>query len=260
MITRDIGEGTPLILIHGFGVNSLIMQALEDYIDFSGWRRIYIDLPWTSRGLDKSVDSADAVLSVVEREVLEYLGQAHFALIGNSFGAMIARGIAHNHKDKVLGLATLAGVFEPLSEKRKVPEKTVLVQDSYFVSTLGKNKEDFIEVSVIQDKPNYERFAKYVLPGLVEADSEVMDAISKRYALDTVPEESTMKPFEAPSLHVFGKQDHIVGFQDGFQWTDHYQKGTYAVLDGAGHNLHLEQPQLVKTLLENWLSRVSLDT
>lgn len=82
-ITKDTGEGTPLVFIHGFAVNSLIMQALEDTIDFSGWRRIYLDLPWTRQGLDTSIDSSDAVLSAVEKELHHYLGEEPFALVKN---------------------------------------------------------------------------------------------------------------------------------------------------------------------------------
>lgn len=253
MITKDIGVGTPLVLIHGFAVNSLIMQSLEEYIDFSGWRRIYVDLPWTKLGLDNSVKSSDDILRTLEQEIHEYLGEERFALVGNSFGAMIARGIAHNNQEKVLGLATLAGVFEPISEQRKLPEKSVIIQDSAFISSLTSDKEDFSDISVIQDKPNYQRFVKYVLPGLTEANAEVMNTVSKKYGLSQVPEETTVGLFEAPSLHLFGRQDHVVGYEDGLQWVGHYKRGTFVVLDQAGHNLHLEQPQLVKPLFENWL-------
>lgn len=255
-ITKDTGEGTPLVFIHGFAVNSLIMQALEDTIDFSGWRRIYLDLPWTRQGLDTSIDSSDAVLSAVEKELHHYLGEEPFALVGNSFGAMISRGLAHQHKDKVLGLATLAGVFEPISDKRTVPEKSVIVCDSDFISTLGADKEDFLDISVIQDRPNYERFKKFVEPGFAEADSGVMEAISERYALSYVPEEQATERFTAPALHLFGKQDHLVGYEDGLKWVNHYERGTFVVLNEAGHNVHLEQPQVVKGLFETWLHQI----
>lgn len=45
MIAQVLGEGLPLVVIHGFGVDHRIMLPLEDAIEDSGWQRIYIDLP-----------------------------------------------------------------------------------------------------------------------------------------------------------------------------------------------------------------------
>ncbi|MFW0183093.1 alpha/beta fold hydrolase [Rothia sp. CCM 9417] len=259
MISKDTGTGTPIIFIHGFGVNSLILQSLEETIDFSGWRRIYIDLPWTRQGLDPSVKSSNEILHTVEQEVLDYLDQEPFALVGNSFGAMIARSMAHRQRGRVLGLATLAGVFEPQAQRRTVPQKSVVFEDAEFISALGEHKGEFTDISVIQDKPNYQRFLEYVIPGLLEADAGIMEQISAQYAVTPVPEEVASEPFGAPALHLFGRQDHIVGYRDGLTWLDHYSRGTYLVLDMAGHNLHLEQPHLVKAVFEDWLLRMKLE-
>jgi pimeloyl-ACP methyl ester carboxylesterase len=47
VIAQILGEGQPLVVIHGFGVDHRIMLPLEDAaLDESGWQRIYIDLPW----------------------------------------------------------------------------------------------------------------------------------------------------------------------------------------------------------------------
>lgn len=260
MITQEIGEGRPLVLIHGFGVDSRILRTLENIVDFSGWRRIYLDLPWTSRGLNPAATSATAVLHLAEKEIQAHLGNEGYALIGNSFGAMIARSLAHRHT--TLGLATLAGVFEPDAQKRNLPEKTVLftepsTTDSSLLVAPQDHQDEFTDISVIHNEQNFQRFHQHVLPGILEADPGIMQEIATRYVIEPVPEEAATEPYSAPSLHIFGRQDHIVGFKDGLAWLDHYTRGTFAVLDTAGHNLHLEQPQLVKALLENWLARLA---
>lgn len=76
MIAQDIGNGAPLMLIHGFGIDSRIMRALEDTIGFIGYRRIYIDLPWTTGGLNTEVRSASDVLAFLTHELQEYLQRA----------------------------------------------------------------------------------------------------------------------------------------------------------------------------------------
>ncbi|MHA7146306.1 lipase family protein [Arthrobacter sp. TmT3-37] len=62
MIAQVLGEGLPLVVIHGFGVDDRIMLPLEDAIEESGWQRIYLDLPWTEGNADSSnTTSADHV-------------------------------------------------------------------------------------------------------------------------------------------------------------------------------------------------------
>jgi pimeloyl-ACP methyl ester carboxylesterase len=56
-------------------------------------------------------------------------------------------------------------------------------------------------------------------------------------------------------LHLFGRQDHVTGYEDGWKLRDHYVRGTYAVLDAAGHNAHLERPELTAALVKDWLAR-----
>lgn len=39
-----------------------------------------------------------------------------------------------------------------------------------------------------------------------------------------------------------------------------YRRATYAVLDMAGHNLQIEQPELLSALLREWLDRVARES
>ena len=47
----------------------------------------------------------------------------------------------------------------------------------------------------------------------------------------------------------------MTGYEDGWKLRDHYVRGTYAVLDSAGHNAHLERPELTAALVKDWLAR-----
>lgn len=255
MISADIGDGTPLVLIHGFGVDHRIMLALEEAVNFSGYRRIYVDLPRTAQGRNPAAQSAHEVLNIVETEIDQYLKGEAFALIGNSFGALLARYIAHSNP-RVLGLATLAGVFQPDKKLRNVPPKTVLHSDSSVPATAAEDVEDFSEIAVIQTERNFQAFQKYVLPGLRTADEKILEAISQRYSIEPTPEAIAAGDYEAPALHIFGRQDHVVGYNDGLHWMEHYKRGTFVVLNEAGHNVHVEQPTLTGALIEDWLKRI----
>lgn len=234
MIAADLGTGRPLVLVHGFSVDHRLLRALEPVLEPTGWRRIYIDLPWTEGGLNRDLTSSQAVADALVEALQDHLGEEPFAILGNSFGGMFARHVAHEMGEQVLGLATLAAVFVADSSERRLPAKRVLHDDPAVL----------------------EAFLTHSYPGIRTADKRVMAAISKSYALDAVPEQAHGDPFDKPALHVFGRQDHVAGFEDGLAWQEHYVRGTFAVLDGAGHNAHLEQPTLVGALLTDWLHRM----
>ncbi|WP_245812005.1 alpha/beta fold hydrolase [Actinophytocola xinjiangensis] len=63
-------------------------------------------------------------------------------------------------------------------------------------------------------------------------------------------------PFDRPALILTGRQDHVTGYQDQFALLPHYPRASFAVLDVAGHNLHIEQAGLFAAHLGEWLDRV----
>ncbi len=91
----DLGAGTPLILIHGFGVDHRILVPLDPVLQSAGtWRRIYLDLPGTAGTPIGGAASTSDVVAAVEREIDARIGDEPFAILGNSFGGMIARQVA----------------------------------------------------------------------------------------------------------------------------------------------------------------------
>ncbi|WIE71283.1 alpha/beta hydrolase [Curtobacterium sp. MCJR17_020] len=257
MIARVLGSGRPLVALHGFGVDHRIMLPLVDAVQDLPWRMVFLDLPWAEAAAGtSSATSAVEVADEVLAEIDDHLRDEPFAVIGNSFGGMIARHVAHERRDRVLGIATLASVVQPVHADRAVPERIVLQTDPSVLEAAGDAREEFEEVSVIQDAAAFAAFERYVLPGLRGADLAVMDRIAADYALDAVPDERHSDPFTAPALHLFGRQDDVVGYEDGLALRDHYPRGSFVVLDGAGHNVHLEQPEVTTALVRDWLARI----
>src|SRR5437763_5070 len=57
-------------------------------------------------------------------------------------------------------------------------------------------------------------------------------------------------------LLVAGRQDSTVGYSRAWELLEQYPHATFAVLDGAGHALPHEQPELLRALVTEWLDRV----
>lgn len=204
----------------------------------------------------QEINSSEAVAEAVVSFARNTFGQEKFAILGNSFGGMIARYLVADFGHQILGLALLCPVAVADHEQRCVTAKSVVQSDNFLLASLdSRDAADYEETAVIQSAENWFRFRDSVLPGLRAFDQAVVDRISGRYAFSVEPEDRSPK-FHGPSVMIMGRQDHVVGFRDQIALADHYMQGTIAVLDRAGHNAHLDQPAMVENLLSEWLNRM----
>lgn len=255
----DRGSGTPIILIHGFGVDHRILMPLDPVIAAAGaWRRIYVDLPGHGATPAGDVASTMDVVAVVEREILARVDGQPFALLGNSFGGMVSRYIAHHRRPDVLGLATIGSPFVAANADRDLPERVVLARDEAVLEGLGSAADDYAEMAVVHSAANAASFVEAVYPGVVAADNDAMDRIAARYGFPQEPEDEWPAPFTQPSLFLAGRQDHVAGYRDAWARVEHYPRATFAALDAGGHNVHLDQPAIASALVTEWLTRVSI--
>ena len=250
-----------MVLLHGFGLDHRSLLPLDPTFERSGrWRRIYLDQPGATGSPANAVGSTQEVADAVLAEIQTRVGAEPFAILGNSFGGMIARYVAHELRPQVLGLATLAGVFIAPRDQRTVPPRTVLRTDPEIVPILGAALEQYREDAVVESTDDAQAFLQYVLPGLDGADQHALDRISQNYALDREPEDAHPEPFSQPTLHITGRQDDVVGYSDAWNRIGHYPRASFAALDAAGHNLIFEQSDLCAALVANWLERIRPDT
>lgn len=257
MFAHEAGSGTPVVLLHGFGLDHRSLLPLESTFERSGgWRRIYLDLPGATRSLAGTIGTSQQVADAVVGEIVARVGEEPFAVLGNSFGGMIARHVAHGLRPQVLGLATLAGVFVAPREQRATPPRTVLERDPRIVPLLGEALGQYREDAVIESADDALDFLQYVLPGLDGADQLALRRIEGHYPLDREPEDEHPEPFTQPTLHLTARQDDVVGYLDAWSRIDHYPRASFATLDAAGHNLLFEQAELCSALIGNWLERM----
>ncbi|WP_033344131.1 alpha/beta fold hydrolase [Catenuloplanes japonicus] len=261
MFAHDNGSGTPVVLLHGFGLDHRSLLPLEPTFTRSGgWRRLYLDLPGATGTPADGISSTQEVAEATVAEIRERLGDTPFAVLGCSFGGMIARYVAHALRPQVLGLATVAGVFVAAHARRDVPARTVLRHEPEVDAILGAAVEQYREDAVVESADDARAFLEYLLPGLDGADPDAIARIGARYSLDREPEDAHPEPFLAPALHITGRQDHVVGYADAWRRVAHYPHATVTALDAAGHNLLFEQAGLCAALVTDWLDRIRRTT
>jgi pimeloyl-ACP methyl ester carboxylesterase len=257
VFAHEIGSGTPLVLLHGFGLDHRSLLPLEPAFERArGWRRIYLDLPGATQSPAAGVSSAQDVADATAEEIRRRLGDQPFAVLGNSFGGMIARHVAHELRPQVLGLATVAGVFVAPHNQRTVPPRTVLTTDPLIEPILDAAIDQYREDAVVESPDDAQAFLRFIRPGLDGFDPAAFDRIAAHYTLDHEPEDAHPEPFDQPSLHVTARQDHVVGYSDAWARLEHYPRASFATLDAAGHNILFEQAGLCSALMADWLRRI----
>lgn len=257
---EERGTGTPVVMIHGFGVDHRIMLPLDPVLAGHGpWRRLYVSLPWTERTPLGAVSSTEHVAAALRDAVRDRLGDEPFAVVGSSYGGMLARRLAHDLRGQVLGLATVAGLWAGEVDARVLPPRTVLRTDPAALAHVEPAvAEGYRAMAVVESAAGLDAYRRFVRPGEDAADQAALTTLRARYPLDTEPEDASPEPFTQPVLVLCGRQDHVTGYADAWKYLDHYPRASYVLLDAAGHNVHLDQPRATAAALAAWLDEVAV--
>jgi pimeloyl-ACP methyl ester carboxylesterase len=121
------GSGVPVLALHGAGVDHReIEAAFEAVVPDRGYRRIYPDLPGMGRSTTDGLAANDGVVTLLGDFVDQVIGSP-VLLVGHSYGAYLARGVAARRTDLLLGLALLCPIGERTQD---VPDHEVVIEDA----------------------------------------------------------------------------------------------------------------------------------
>jgi pimeloyl-ACP methyl ester carboxylesterase len=226
------GRGRPFILLHGSpSDHTRAMAQIEPaFRSRKGWRRVYPDLPGhgESPGAPRIRDMDD-YLDVALEFVDRVSAHGGFSIGGISFGAYLALGIARKRTSKVEGL--LLSVPEinhsPVEERRDREHKTPSILTP--------------------------RHLTRALPDYSE-DTEWLESLPFRDV--TLDLYQSPRPFRAPALFLFGRQDAPFRYREYWQILPDFPNATFAILDGAGHRLWTDRNELACELVADLLDRI----
>jgi pimeloyl-ACP methyl ester carboxylesterase len=253
------GEGIPLLVIHGWGVDHHLMSGcMEPVFEKSIYkvRRIYIDLP----GMGKSkasefIKSSDDILNVIITFIDEVIPNQQFILAGESYGGYLSRALIQKRSKNILGLLLLCPLIYPGNRQGDVPPLKVIEKDNNLLGGLSEIERTYFEyMTIVQNDKIWERYKRDILDALLNQDSYFLNHVLEgafSYNIGKLEQ-----PFEKPSLILVGRQDTEVGYKDQFGLLEDYPRASYVVLDKAGHNLQIEQYELFGYLVCEWIERV----
>ncbi|WEV68586.1 alpha/beta hydrolase [Bifidobacterium sp. ESL0775] len=251
------GEGLPIIIAHGMGVDHRSLIMLDDAFP-EGTQRIYMDLPGYGQtpalqGIGGLPELAEWFTNAVNELVG---GSRRFALLGNSMGGALVRDTLSREPKRVAGVALIASVVDPVISHRHLAEHVISNANPDLTHNLPQDKViDFVTMGVNQSFDAWRRYQRYILPGTKLCDRDANAKLGQRYWLDGDPEQR-LGTYTGPTLIVAGKEDQVVGYEDQKALLPHYPNAVYKVIDPAGHNIHIDQPEAIKPLLAEWSSKL----
>jgi pimeloyl-ACP methyl ester carboxylesterase len=242
------GTGVPLVALHGSGVDHReIEAAVEAIVPAAGCRRIYPDLPGMGLSTTEGLTGNDDVVKLLG-DLIDHLAEGPALLLGHSYGAYLARGVAAQRPEVVLGLALVCPVTE---RSRNVPDHDVVRQDADAYDELEPaRRAGFDEYFVVRTPATARRYRDHVVPGTTLVDEAALERIFSAWRVDV-----GSQAFTAPTLIAAGRRDSVVGYTDATDLLDRYPHATLAVIEDAGHALMHERPELLAALLGDWLDR-----
>ena len=252
---KEIGQGVPFLLIHGWAIDHAFLEKcfepIFEKIDYPV-RRIYVDIPGMGRSVPGKVKNGDGIIEVLGA-FMDYIapGQQYY-VGGNSFGSVVSRAMVAKYADKIAGLMLIAPAADG-----KIPgsEEGVYVYESDFMRTLSKKqRDDFMAMNANLTRQTWERYVELVEPSVkINEHNDYMHKVLKGSFSFDINKMIMKNHFDKPTLILVGKYDCAVGYKEQFGWLSVFKKGSYILIDGAGHNIHIDQPEMFNDSVEGWL-------
>jgi 3-oxoadipate enol-lactonase len=236
-------QGTPLLLLEGLGG------------DIPGWRRNIPHLAerhrvvaLDSRGNGRSDPPAGRVTMSVFVEdalgLLDHIEAKNGDLYGQSFGGMVAIEAALIHPDRVRSLVlacTHAGHSRmvPAKARAQVPKDKPYL--SLYSPAFAREHPDHIAEDILLGSQN---------PQPVAAGRRQWEAIQGWDAWDRLDR------IACPTLVLHGTEDLMVDVENGRMLAKEIPGAELALIEGAGHVYHSEQPELADRLVLEFLDRL----
>ncbi|GAA0582554.1 alpha/beta fold hydrolase [Actinomadura livida] len=242
LYARDVGSGTPLVLLHAFPLSSAMWLAQREGLA-SRFRVVTPDL----RGFGGSVlgddePSIDAMADDVAR-MFRTLGVQRAVVGGLSMGGYVAMALCRRHPDLVLGLVLAAtratADAEPVREAR-LRQAERLERDGATKVLVDEVLPGLIGPTTLQRRALiYGR-----VRGLVQATPPLAAAWAQRAMAGRREAFETLRNLRVPALVMIGDEDALATEDEARAMSDALPNAELLVIPRAGHLCAVEQPDL----------------
>jgi pimeloyl-ACP methyl ester carboxylesterase len=250
---REAGEGTPLVILHGLGGRS--ESWAPQYEELSNrWRVIGWDAPGYGESSEMPADDPDiAAYMGVAKDFTDALGLEEFHLMGHSVGTCIAAAFHKNYGDQLLSLTLAEAVIGNGADPKDKQEAAIAARirdlkevgpekmaETRTPKSLSPNADPAAVAAAVE-------FAKGMqVPGY----TKLFKALVRCNIFDFTC------PLECPGLIVAGSDDSSAPREQVAEIAAAYPDIDHRIIDGIGHQIAFEKPDVFVGMLREFLSGV----
>lgn len=257
----DVGEGEPIVLLHGITCSAASWNALIPSLAQTN-RVIVPDLPGHGHSRQVRGDLSIAGFALHVRDLLLGLGVHRATFVGHSLGGGVTMQTAYAYPELVgrmvlvasgglgesvglaLRLATLPGVewLLPLAFNRFGRQVTEVIARQVTDPRLTTVQEIAYSYATLADAESRRAFVS-LIRGVIDWNGQRINASSRMHLAE-----------EVPTMVVWGDSDLIIPINHGHRAARDLPVDRFEVFEGAGHFPHLEERDRFLTVLREFLA------
>ena len=248
IFAKDVGSGTPLVLVHGFLGSSNMWNPQIKFFK-NNFRVIAPALPgFGNSGTINSCDSiecmATAVLNLLEKKKIK-----NFNLLGHSMGGMIVQEMARITGEKILKLicygtgprGNIPGRFETIDESRKKLKINGLKATAHRIAKTWFIEEDKSKFFYLCDEAGKQTSMKATDNGLI--------------AMKNWNGVKNLRNIKNETLIIWGDKDKAYNFNQVETLSNNIPNSSLRIIKNCSHNVHLEKPDEFNIIIEEFLKK-----
>ena len=239
----EIGEGTPIVILHGLMGGLSNFDGVADYFSQKGYKIVIPELPIYTQNILKT--NVKAFAKYV-KDFITFKGYERVILLGNSLGGHIALYHAKMYPEKMLGLVITgsSGLYESAMgdsyPRRGDYDYIQKKAEAVFYDPKIATKEIVDEVYAMAN----DRIK------LIKTLTIAKSAIRHNMAKD-------LPKMHIPTCIIWGRNDSVTPPEVALEFDKLLPNSTLYWIDKCGHAAMMEQPEEFNRLLEIWLQEKS---
>ena len=267
LITKRYGQGMPIVLLHGWGVNSAVWQPMVQHLD-KNVEITTIDLPGFGLNLSETVSpySFAKVVDLIQASITQ-----PSIIVGWSLGGLIATDIALRYPDKVLGLVTVASSPCFLAKDKSINDTEYAFKAwpgiqpdvlKMFHQQLAQNTkktiDGFLKIQAM-GSPNVRQDIKLIRDLVMQYEVPKKKTLDESLALlETVDLRNQLNNINTPALRLYGKLDSLVPKAAIDLISSLMPESDVHVFEKASHAPFISHPEIFNEVLLNWINKTLL--
>lgn len=251
---KEIGSGTPVVLIHAFPLSSKMWKAQAEHLSRNNFRVILPDLPGFGETNSKSEQFSIEEMAHQILELIESLNLEKAIIGGLSMGGYVLFNLFRIAPEKCAALMFCDTTYlADTDEKRKGRFE--------MISKIEKSGADALIENMLPNMTS--DTTKEKNPALIDELTEIFSKVSPQSAINALrsmaertDSSDILSKINVPTLLVFGESDKVTNLENANKMNELIPDSELQVIKNAGHYSNLEQPEEFNEILLDFCNRV----